>query len=604
MAVRYRNTFYSIDGIAWQVDIYDNTYSGIISTLTTDRKGFTLAYRGVTERLDPIMASTLTVPVLVTSQIIEAFINETMTAQEERFSAKVYKNGVLDWCGLLLPDQVQREDIAYPYYTDLTFTDGLARLRDIDYNDNEYPFPLYYTGAETIIQHLLKCLVKTGLSGMYGASETFLATVVNWYDAKHQYSSFYDPLVYTKLSHLAFWGCDSGGTINYMKADEVLRMILQTFNAQVKMSRGKFYIIQPQEYSRSSTYCREYTKTGTAITRYTANFRVTPTVRKAGGIVKYYGPLRSVKKIYKVKISPTENGSIIVPQTRYTLTVPFLNTIQADNILNFEGDIVENFYTTALGTQQFYSVFVFKIVVTKLSTGQKLYLTNNGSTGEYRWSTSSGDWIAIATPLSELNQKVWNRTTSVYFSAPPINEEISGTFQFYYYNSYNSNGSAHTFEVGSAYGWYCQDFNLQPGTADQLLMEDQIFTATNETTSGNPVNSSMEIKPPDTFIGDDPDTFHIGRLMVSDGFNWYDSTLWGIHNSTTRVMINQLSVNQNLSGQMVPTQKYNGTFITTVVDAISSIVWGSMVFVPILLTINPADDEVNGEWFNVIIPAL
>ncbi|MEI7725320.1 MAG: hypothetical protein WCK09_09465, partial [Bacteroidota bacterium] len=78
MAVRYRNSFYSIAGIQWQIDILDSTFSGSVTLFKTGSEGFSLTYKGITERLDPILSSALTLPCEVENTVFESFLIEIM----------------------------------------------------------------------------------------------------------------------------------------------------------------------------------------------------------------------------------------------------------------------------------------------------------------------------------------------------------------------------------------------------------------------------------------------------------------------------------------------------------------------------------------------
>ena len=619
MAVRYRNSFYSIAGIQWQIDILDSTFSGSVTLFKTGSEGFSLTYKGITERLDPILSSALTLPCEVENTVFESFLIEIMTAQEERFTVKVYKNLVLYWVGVVLADLVQIEDTAFPYSFDLTFTDGLARLKDIDYNSVTVTFPYVnrtpYTGRDTIIAHLLKILAKTGIAALYNSADEFLRTAVNWYDVRHQYTSYTDPLSTTNLNHAIFYEYDDAGNIIYKKAAEVLEMILRSFNARILMVNGLFHVIQAQEYARPTTYMRLYSNTGTTKGSYSNfNFRLTPTVdtRKTGGIFKYFGPLNRVVKTYKPKISPINSGSILPIQLNYNPAVSFLNTFPGEIVMFFSGAIHQWFTAGTFSTGQFWSKWKMTVIATDISDGTKWYLTNkyssNGTTDRITWSGSASDSIIISTPVYNGGAS-WNELYPIQFSIPPLpGVEFSGTFKFELINNYNPGGTTvHTFNsyLGDIWGWECNGYELVPDLTEGAASIDDIkFTAQSWNAGQSLTASTIELSLPDTLIGDGPAVTHLGKLQTYNGASWEDSSAWGVHNSTPRININQLSVNENLKGQRIPTEKFMGVFINNSITAMNSLIWGARVFVPLMITINPATDEVNGEWFNVIIPPM
>jgi len=600
MAVRYRNTAYSIAGILWQIDIGDSAYSGAVNLFNTGGEIFNLSYKGLTERCDPLMASTLTVPFQIETTTHEAFVNSIMAAQEERFTVQIYRNTVLYWSGVLLADQVQTEDIAYPYIVDLTFTDGLARLKDLDYSNNGAP----YTGRETLLAIITRCLSRTGTSVLYGSGDYFLATSVNWYDIRHQYWSTKCPLAYTTLDNGIFSEVDQDGIYTYKTCSEVLEMILRTFNATIMLSGGYYRIKQQMDDSRGNFYIRYFTKSGTYITNGQYNYRSYPTVgeRKTGGSFKYFPPLKQVRKVYKPRISVNNTGSILPVQQTYTPAINMISFIPAGISLFFEGNVRERFWLEdPSGNITLWSEWRLDIILTHTTLGTKYYLTNSGP--GFIWSTDSSKYFGIRGPVMQGNG--WDVTWPISVVTPVAPAECTATFEFKLINLYR-NGVVYPWVAnGDFYLAEYYDFTVIPDLTDDLAdCSDIEFKAINTIAGGGTVASTFKIDLPETLIGDGPQVIHIGKLMTSSNGSDYDeSTAWGVHNSSSRANINQLSVNELLKGQRVPVEKFMGGFINNGIFAHNSIVWGSKVMVPITFNVSPASDEVSGEWFNCIIPS-
>lgn len=610
MGVRYRALVYSYNGTAYRIDIQDSAYSSTVNTFEAGN-GFGIAYKGITERCDPIMASTCNVPFVVQNTTHEAFIDEIMQAQEERFTVQVYKNGTLEWSGILLADQVQREDRYYPYEVNLTFIDGLARLKDLDYNNNG----LAYTGRDTLIAHIIKCLSKTGIMGLYGSTDYFLDTCVHYYEYHHTYAVNKCPLAYTDLNHSIFYEYDENGKVTYQSAGEALEAILRKFNARIFMTGGYFHIMQAQNYSINNTYFRKFDKSGTLQTSGSRLTRMTPSNsnRKAGGIHKYMPPLREVKLTYKLKITNSVDNNFLPIQSKYETTVNFLNAVYISQIQGvatlFVTGVLHEWYqinNPIVTPSSIFTRWRVKIIKTRISDGYKEYLTGsnqNSNPSVTQWTTNSAAYYDVFGSIK--NGYSWHTWNQFSFQTPGFQDDCTFEFQCTVLGHFNANIQPYTIGAYETWDYECQDFEV---TSSYDFSDDEDkeveYKATNILTGGAPVASTLKLELPDTLIGDGPDVYHLGKLRVSpNGSSWYDSALWAVHNSTIRVKLNQLVVNEILKGQRVPVEKYQGGWIDNAITPFFALAWGYKVFIPSMIDIDCEKDEVNGEWFNIISPA-
>lgn len=607
MGVRYRNSFYSLDNVNYQVDIYDSAYSSTVNLFNTDTAGFKLSYNGITERCDPVMASTLTIPCIVEDTAFETFINDIMTSQEERFTVVVYKGVNVYWRGVLLADQVQKEDISFPYSFNLTFTDGIARLRDIEYKNGGSS----YTGRETLLKHILNCLSHTGTGGLFLTSDTFLQTSINWYDVHHQFTATKCPMAYTDLNHAIFYEIAEDGTTTYKKCSDVLEMILRTFNARIFMANGYYNIVQVQDFPNAYTTYRKFKKDGTYISSAGSSFRVSQvsTTRKAGGVYKYFPPLYAVKKIYKTKITNAANNNFLPPAYSYNPAVSFLNTIYIGSSTNvtfkISGTISGIFSSTAiLQPPALYAKYYIVVKKTKISDSSVEYLhgSNVGANaGICSWS-SSVDNFTVQTSSS--SGYFWQNNTDFSFTTPPITDDCDITFQIVLMSLYKTNGSPYTMTGDDWFGFDCigvKAFSSFDFATSQSI--DIEFSSYNMVTGGGYVASKAVLQVPETLIGDGPYNYSLGKLRTTSNLStWYDSSLWGIRGATPSKKINQLSVENNLAGQRTPIENYQGGWINRAIGPDNVITWGVKAMVPATMAFNPAKDEVDGEFFNCVIP--
>lgn len=140
-SVRFRSTYYNTTGdpIEWQIDVLDTEpVAQIIKFESTEP---VISFEGLTQDLKPgIYPSTLKFGFFVRDTIFTkggvnygpsaSIISDLLTSNEGRFRVKVYRDGALYYCGIILPDQCQYEDEASPYLLSITAADGLYRWKD------------------------------------------------------------------------------------------------------------------------------------------------------------------------------------------------------------------------------------------------------------------------------------------------------------------------------------------------------------------------------------------------------------------------------------------------------------------------------------------
>jgi len=602
MAVRYRSTFYSLSGITWKMEICDNEWGGYVYEFKTGPEIFSLSYKEMKDRSDTIFSSSVSIPLLVTDSNVEYFVTSIMTTQEERFTLQIYKNNVLYWRGILLHDLVQKEDIDYPYIVDLTFTDGLARLKDQEYNNSGTA----YDGRETILDHILNCLNKTGLTQLYGTGDEFIRTCVNWYDANHNYTQTLCPLKYTNVDHMVFYSVDDGGTYEFKNCAEVLEMLLSQFNARIFMAGGIFWVVQPQEYSRSWTYFRSFTSAGVSSGSSRSTSRVTPTAaqRKAGGLTKYLPPLYKVSRVYKPHKTSYENESYLPVQSKYETAVSLLNNVTGGDVLRFAG-VCHDWYSST-PTPPIQSKFYLALIATDLTTGTKYYLSNQNTNGALTWETTSFQhYYGFATPISygSAGGNTWNIMIDVAFMTPelPGSNQFSVTFQLIRSGFYKLSGDPYTPPAGAVYDYECIGFAIANsyGIAINGDPEEILFTTTSAGTASRHV-----MNLPETPIGDGPNALSAGRLMT--GVTFANSSSWQVHASTlTGKNINVLSIEQMIKPQRLPVEIFAGSYINSDITAATALYFsGTRILVPLSLKVDPAQDEVHGQWFNTAMPIV
>lgn len=603
MGVRLRNEFTSIAGIEWKIDIHDTDYSSSVLTFTTSLPGFTLKYMSGKERYDPIIASQVKVFGLVEDSDLEDLITDVTGAGEGRFFVQIYKDAALEWSGKMLMDKARKQDMDYPYSFDMTFTDGIGALKKIDFDDDG----TLYTGTETILEIITKILEKTGITDLFGATDDFLKTCVHWYDVHHNFYAKWCPLLYSRLDHAAFY--DYKDDENEPKSSwDVLEEILFTWGAIIRQSGGLFQIIQPNEYVNLYLMTRTFNKTGGYKSyNYYEDYRSTSNDydKLTGGITKYYPPLLEVTRKYFYKHTP--GGTNLIPdQTSYPIAVDFLNGISGgdDEHLYF-GGIVHERVLMEKENPPFRIKYRMDIIIDK-GDGTLNYLYN-GPVGmdNYTWSSDSnhcitlwGNWLRPITPGVTMFK---DSLFSFHTEAIPWN--ATGTFKFIKIDGFYSVDPPYKKInlIGASFSFTCDDFFLQQLGSDGSSTEGEIFFLAR---NNNTDTYSKTLKIPDAFIGDGPGINSLGKIEASDGNTWNNSTLWSIKSGSEQKKIHQLLVDEVISGQQVPCDILDASYISSSYTAVKTIIIGASGYVPMNVTLAASNDVWKGRWWKIRLQSV
>lgn len=142
--IRFRSIYYNTTGasIEWKIEILDT--EPVAQVINFESTEPVISFEGLTQDLKPgIYPSTLKFGMFVrdapfakggvTYGPSASIISDLLGSNEGRFLVKVYRDGDLYYCGIILPDQSQYEDNASPYLLSITVADGLYRWKDKSY---------------------------------------------------------------------------------------------------------------------------------------------------------------------------------------------------------------------------------------------------------------------------------------------------------------------------------------------------------------------------------------------------------------------------------------------------------------------------------------
>jgi hypothetical protein len=306
MGVIYRHEFKSYDDTDWKLDIHKTGYSGTINTFDCGYGGFKLSRNSTNnDRIAPILGSEVTVFALSEDSTFDGMLSDMLLADEETFYLVIYKGGVFWWAGVLLLDLYEEADAAYPKAIDLVFTDGIGRIKDIDYNNDG----VAYTGKVTIIEHIWNCLNKIPTAQFWSGSDIMLKTGVSYWETQMSYSGNSDPLPLTRLDHESFYTIETNGDYKYKTAYEVLENLAVVFYSRLWLGDGAFNFLQIDNFRNASFKVFNYEKDGvSSVSNTTISPRQTvdqtdSLARLNGGSYQSYAGLKKVDIKYNHKSS-------------------------------------------------------------------------------------------------------------------------------------------------------------------------------------------------------------------------------------------------------------------------------------------------------------
>ena len=567
-------------------DHYSNTYSiEVLDMQGVYGSGFRfnvgdglqLSYESQSdERFTPIKGSSLTIPIQIQNASQEGIILTQMlnsiTYGEDRWIVKVTKNTDLFWVGVVVFDLWQRQDMSYPYTFNLVATDGLARLKELEFT------AMLNNNIESIGSIIQKVLIKTPLYQVLNSGDAFYSNSVNWYDTNMpSVSSSTDPLEQTFIRRWALVDLDLEDTNNNKAISyyEALETLLLQFNCRILLSGGIFRIVTINMYEKSNVlYERVYDDAGNYLSTSSPNWtqtidKVTDFVTSGQNQWQYYPAIRSLTRRYF--LGKSEN--LINPSLGISTAQSF-NDIIAGQALRFQGyfDVVTTAVTTVgtLASQTLTLEF-------KVKCGS-YYLSAPKNSTSVSWTTNSADryYISVVVPI-------YKTTCEISFITPVL---PSGT-----HTSCLIQHVATVSNMGNSITLTPKQLRLDTGNNDDWK------TYSGSNTSG--YINSKDYDLPDARIGIGPD--YSSNSAIFTGANLASAALsssWSVDKTGTTYDINELLCIEIFSGQSIPSPKYQGQIMTSA-EPHFRLRYNSEYYIFNGVSLDLVKDIYDGEWFKI-----
>lgn len=638
MAIRFQTEFTSDQGDTYKIEIHDTDWLGGVYDFNVDSRGFELEYTGETDDIvSPIIASRLCVGAYSNDGQFETFITSLKDYQEDRFRILVYRSEtherrsvddglvfepLLDegtetfynlwWCGWLMQDLISVEDSSQPYIYELTAVDGLGRLANIDYTDSN-PITQNGFGLTRINEIIKNTLTDTGLDDLFGASDVFFETSVDWWETTaHTYSTSTDPLYLTAADVKLFDFRDEDGNLIRTSSFDVLRQIATLFNARVYMERGRFVFEQIGTRASVTRYVTKYTKTATKIsTAATSDDIILDQTlygaRLAGNQWNFLPGLKKVSVNYTQRfLSPWfgayrfENGDTEFSPgfiaggqgIQLALYGPINYAISCSNRLEFGND-----------TNQLIVIFRVEIRVEDSSNpGTYWYFNRPFNTyatavtfGTAGWSTTAG-YYYFDMPMTSVYESIGSTYLLQTITTSDIPVTGSLRVRFELHNKYDlaNSGAVYVLDtgIGQSETWNAViafsrvDDGSEPANGE-------VYTSINSSAN---IGSNLTLELGDVIIADG--ALQTGDLAAYNGSSWVSTGSWRKGNSGTGLPILKLLTSETLALHYKPVQRYDGGIVVSSAFG-RRIVFGSTYYLRMNGRYNANTDEWSGTYFAV-----
>lgn len=571
MAVRLASAYYSEKGAPCIVYIYDSHHVGATTSFDTDNIRVSWKADDADERFAPVIASEMRLGLYIKTAGLQTFVDDLVGADEGRFTISF---AVLDgltptftWSGYILPDLVSIEDapLVLGYLFEVRATDGLGRLKSIDYNNAG----IAYTGKETFVEHVLNCLNKLDfVTDLFPAPSNILKIVSNWHEDSYTYASTINPMHRSRVSHGAFYYRDTKGNTVYSSCYDVLKEICRAWGCRIMLSGDAFWIVQVNEYaSPAALTVFNYQTDGTesvsasqdlSIVHNQVDLSASKLLRFSGGLFQFYPALQYVQADYKhIASRNLLAGYVWTDVSGDMVSVPDIDDNSNTARVSFSGKLTVNsqFFPDAEGVPFQPYRLRFRVTISIAGYNYSRIGTIGGGYLGYSDDAWEADtppqsfWYDVYSPLLSSESEYY--TVNLSILTLPLPDTGTLNFDFEFHKAYFEDGS----EVGT--GSTVQPIFQLTDTYLEYL-GDGTFESQSDVYRYKAVNNATASKKLELIsaIGDGPNLVSPGHIEVkNDADEWVISDAWRVGNSGTYKAFSQLLCNEIIKGQLSPVKR-------------------------------------------------
>jgi hypothetical protein len=600
MAARLQTDFYSEAGTKYTVILYDSDFSGSTTDFTATR--LELRYTGnEAVRVTPIISSEVNVSILVQDLTIDTFVSDLVGAEDTRFRVKINKDDAFYWGGIVKTDAVSIEDrpIESGYIFNIVATDGLGRLKDEPYNDDD---GLPYAQDDNIIGHVFTCLGKIGINDFWGASDPYLVTLNNFVEKQVGWNVNEDPWEYSYVDHRLFYEPDPV-EFEYKSCYEVLEAFCSAFCGRFMQSSGSWRFMQPGYQAESGlVVIRSWTKSESLsvvsdnpFNNWDVNVGEVSEVvagskdmyKIASGGYQYLPPLNKVIVAYAHN---STSNLVRYDDITSSTTVENVDNNSGNATLAFQC-VVQTETDFGPGTfEPHWIKFKIQIEVNGYYISRpKSYNYGSPITGDLEWVTSQAYYEELVYIIDDSDSNY----ADIGFVTPPIPSSGDLVIQITKGDSYYTGGSiiqspyTATWSLSNAYLEVFADGN------PENQVNTTYYTAENDTT-GN--KSKLNLT---TIIGGNTHPNSYGKIIVSttgSSLGGSIATLWD-YGSVGTSILQQLIADELILGQLSPVEKMVSQTFLGIYEAHKTLVRNSKKYLLMNGVHDMGRETWTGTWF-------
>jgi len=366
------------------------------------------------------------------------------------------------------------------------------------------------------------------------------------------------------------------------------------------LQAGKWWVLQPSAYTGTDFYLRAIRKDGTinSTVNYTHGYAINQTTLVRANIsYDYLPPFKQVNILHNVrsnKLLPAKKGFKLAnyPDDDVVYTLPAIQG-NNDSLLKLMYQI--NVYTTSGSATPFLFDLKAEVEFKCIESGTSYYLRKNPTTGKGEWSTTAGTYKVYLGSLKGDDIL----TGEVIIPEPPWTYATTNTLTVTFTPGTLRNGVFTAAAIPLNIGTWINLVVLPNGQDES----DIFYKADNATYA----QQSVVFEIPEVLIADQSTRSQVNGIEVlNTSAAWVTSANWKIGGSGTAQRLLGLLCQTTLGMQKSPVQRITGDIhirTTSDIGFESSISFNGLVYVPIALTLTPANDGVvlSGEWVAITL---
>ncbi|RMG80045.1 MAG: hypothetical protein D6712_18735, partial [Chloroflexi bacterium] len=576
MAKRFHAEIASFKGTLYTIEIHDSSFAGTSTEFKAGGDGFTLSWDADNEVKPGLVPSSVTFSMLIqvgNKTAIEGLASDLNGAAEGRFQVRILKGnpGVKYWVGNVLSDTSGIDDVD-PGTFRVTAADGLGAMDGLEYKDTGGA----YTGWDTVLEHIIKCLKKTTALETFYTTDVALHVVSNWYEDSHSTATTAEPLALTRVRHERFYTVKSISLTEYSSVKDVIEDICRRFLLRIYQCDGVFVIEQITERDNSSNIVRQFTKDGTYVTNssssYDVTFNQTSEARLGGGEFGWFPALSVVREKYNSEERYNYLAGASWSDSNDSEYTAFLDIESSGGTttLGISGVHTRTFTRLAgyTGNADIIAVFRVRVQVGSYYLHRNLLQINGGNVtySSAEWSTDAGwyyfhyDYSAYNFPTSAGQSVTMPGLLSLITPAIPTTGTLKVKIEAYGHRQKSDGAVVDDLSYTLTWSFSAMTAQVYTNGNPASISDYTWYVASNS----NAVNNSSVVEY-ETMIGDGKSENDLGKLQVYDGSAWSDSTQWRVGTSGSWLKLQNLTVKQWLALRSGNARRWSGTVRSTAV---------------------------------------